>query len=370
MSLLERLGWNAFFEQQLPQLGSDVHTQLLWARVVEEQRGLYRIAGDAEGWAEVSGRFRHEARTPADFPAVGDWVGVRAPGSPDSPGSRAIIHLRLERRSTISRAAAGRAVDEQVIAANVDTIFLVTALTQDLNARRLERYLTMVWDAGAVPVVVLNKADLSDDPESECASIRMRLPHVDVVWVSALRDEKLAALSPYLEPAKTVALLGMSGVGKSMLVNRLLGGNRENLDKLQSVGAVRESDGRGRHTTTSRQLVELAGGALLIDTPGMRELQLWSDESAVEQAFDDIGALAAQCRFDDCAHVAEPGCAVLEAIAAGRLDDDRLANYKRLLREAAFEARKRDKAGAADVKRRWKQITKAARARYKERDRE
>jgi ribosome biogenesis GTPase len=363
VSLLERLGWHAFFEQQLPQFRNDVHRQLLWARVVEEQRGLYRIAGDADGWAEVSGRFRHEAKGAADFPAVGDWIGA-------TPGSRAIIHHRLERRSTISRAAAGRAVDEQVIAANVDTIFLVTALTQDLNVRRLERYLTMVWDAGAVPVVVLNKADLSDDPESECASIRMRLPHVDVVWVSALRDETLAPLAPYLHPAKTVALLGMSGVGKSMIVNRLVGGDQDGLDNVQRVGAVRESDGRGRHTTTSRQLVELAGGALLIDTPGMRELQLWSDESAVEQAFDDIGALAVQCRFDDCAHAAEPGCAVREAVAAGRLDEDRLANYQRLLRETAFEVRKRDKAAAADTKREWKQMTKAARALYKERNRQ
>jgi ribosome biogenesis GTPase len=353
VSLLEHLGWSGFFEQQR---NSDERRRLLWARVIEEQRGLYGIAGDADGWAEVSGRFRHDAKSAADFPAVGDWVGVTA-------GSRAIVHQLLERRSTISRAAAGRVVDEQVIAANVDTIFLVTAFTQDLNVRRLERYLTMVWDGGAVPVVVVNKADLSDDPEAECESIRLRLPHVDVVWVSALMDTELAALSPYLHPARTVALLGMSGVGKSMLVNRLLGGDR------LKVGEIRESDGRGRHTTTSRQLVELPGGALLIDTPGMRELQLWSDESAVEQAFDDIAALAARCRFDDCAHAGEPGCAVLEAVAAGRLDDDRLANYQRLLREAAFEARKRDKAGAADQKRRWKQLTKAARAMYKERDR-
>ena len=381
MSLLERLGWNGFFEQQVTtHVNNDEHRRLRWARVVEEQRGLYRVAGDAEGWAEVSGRFRHDAKNAADFPAVGDWVGIRVPSPgflvPDSPNaasSRAIIHLRLERRSTVSRAAAGSAMDQQVIAANVDMIFLVTALTQDLNVRRLERYLTMVWDAGAVPVVVLNKADLSDDPEAECASIRTRLPHVDVVSVSALLDQEdgLAGLSPYLQPARTVALLGMSGVGKTTLINRLLGGGgRDNLDNVHRVGAVRESDGRGRHTTTSRQLVELPGGALLIDTPGMRELQLWSDESAVDHAFDDITALSRECRFDDCAHDAEPGCAVIEAVAGGRLDEDRLANYRRLLREVAFEARKRDKAGAADVKRRWKQSTKAARAMYKDRDRQ
>ncbi len=355
MSLREQLGWNDFFEQQrrtAEELSPRGH-DLLYSRVVEEQRGLYRVAGDIDGWAEVSGRFRHEAATAADFPAVGDWVGVEG----------GIIHLRLERRSTVSRAAAGRAVEEQVVAANVDIIFLVTALTQDLNPRRLERYLTLVWDAGAVPIVLLNKADLCADPAGVTESVRSRLPLVDVVAVSALEDAGLDQLSPYLRPAQTVALLGSSGVGKSTLVNRLLGA------ETLRVGAISEAHGKGRHTTTARQLVTLPGGALLIDTPGMRELQLWGDESAVAGAFDDIASLAAECRFADCGHGTEPGCAVQDAVNAGRLDADRLENFRRLGREAAFEERKRDKAVASESKRKWKQIHKAQRALFRDRDR-
>ncbi len=274
-----------------------------------------------------------------------------------------IIHLRLERRSTVSRAAAGRTVEEQVVATNVDIIFLVTALAQDLNPRRLERYLTLVWDAGSIPVVLLNKADLCADPAGAAESVRRRLPLVDVVVVSALEDAGLDQLAPYLRPAQTVALLGSSGVGKSTLVNRLLGA------ETLRVGAISEADGKGRHTTTARQLVMLPGGALLIDTPGMRELQLWGDESAVAGAFDDIASLAAECRFADCGHGSEPGCAVRDAVNVGRLDADRLDNFRRLGREAAFEERKRDKAVASENKRKWKQIHKAQRALSRDRDR-
>jgi ribosome biogenesis GTPase len=356
VSSRERLGWNPFFAAQV---GSLALTDLAFSRIIEEQRGTYRLDGDVEGWAEVSGRFRHEAASIAEFPAVGDWVGVSR-GPHDEVG---MIHVRLERRSVLARAAAGTATLPQVVAANIDFVFLVTALSGDLNVRRLERYLTMVWDGGAVPVVVLNKADLSEAPDSEAAGVRARLPLVDVITVSALQAQGLDALGPFARRGSTIALVGSSGVGKSTLVNRLLG--RETL----RVGAVSDADGRGKHTTTARQLVELPGGALLIDTPGMRELQPWADESAVAAAFDDIAALAEGCRFSDCAHDSEPGCAVRAAAESGALDANRLQHYRRLLREAAFEERKHDKAAAAETKRKWKRIHQAAKAMYRDRER-
>ena len=354
VSKLEPLGWNDFFRDQI---AGDAPTPQV-ARIVEEQRGAYRVSGDVDGWAEVSGKFRHDARATADFPSVGDWVCV-APSASD----RAVITRRLERRSTISRKAAGRAVEEQVVAANVDTIFLVTAFAEDLNPRRLERYLTVVRDAGAVPVVVLNKTDLSADPEAEAADVRSRLPFVDVLAISARHGGGLDALDAYLSPAQTVALIGSSGVGKSTLVNRLLGEER------LRTAEISEVDGKGKHTTTARHLIALPGGALLIDTPGMRELQPWVEESAIAETFEDIAELAQGCRFGDCAHQTEPGCAVLAAVERGELAAERLEHYRHLGREIAFEERKRDKSAAAAEKRRWKKIHQAAKIMYRDRDR-
>ncbi len=352
---LTRLGWDDFFRDQVANQSS---TSVV-ARVVEEQRGAYRVAGQFEGWSEVSGRYRHDASDSADFPAVGDWVCLSVPAA----SGRALITRRLTRRSTISRKGAGRAVQEQVVASNVDTIFLVTALAGDLNPRRIERYLTVVREAGAVPVVLLNKADLSSNPEAEVDALRVRLPLVDILAISARRADGLEALTAHLVPARTVALIGSSGVGKSTLVNRLLG------EDLLKTAATRDTDGKGRHTTSSRHLVELPGGALLIDTPGMREFQPWVDEAAVEGTFEDIVALAGGCRFGDCEHRTEPGCAVLEAVERGELDATRLEHYRRLGREIAFEERKRDKSAAAEQKRRWKKMHQAAKTFYRDRDR-
>jgi ribosome biogenesis GTPase len=222
-----RLGWGPFFAEQV----DDANRGLLFARVIQEHRALLRVAGDSDGWAAVSGRFRHEAGSAADFPVVGDWVTLTV-----TDHSRAVIQSCLKRRSVVARAAAGRATSRQVIAANVDTVFVVTTATEDLSERRLDRYLTMVWDSGAMPVVIVNKADLMTSGEDIVGWLRARLPFVDVVALSALTDTTLAPLVPYLQPGVTIALVGSSGVGKSTLVNRLLGRD------LQRVGAVRESD--------------------------------------------------------------------------------------------------------------------------------
>jgi ribosome biogenesis GTPase len=291
------------------------------ARVAREDLDHYLLLdGQGEHPARLSGRLRHAARTRADLPTVGDWVAMR-------PGPTAVIVAVLPRTSAFLRRVAGGTTGEQVLAANVDTVFLVTGLDGDFNLRRLERYLATAAESGAEPVVVLNKADLAADPAEPAAAAAAAAPGVPVVAVSALTTAGLDGLAPWLQPARTVALLGSSGVGKSTLLNTLLGSER------QRTAPVRPDDSRGRHATTRRELVALPGGALLLDTPGLRELGLWITGEGLDGAFPDVATLAAGCRFRDCGHADEPGCAVRAAAEAGRLDPQRLESWRRLQRE-------------------------------------
>ena len=343
---LTHLGWNTRLEQLFE---SHRLEGLTPARVVREDRGRYRVHDGAERPAEVSGRFRHEVQSRTDYPAVGDWVAVRAPEN-DGPLT---ITAVLPRHSAFMRHAVGETTEAQVVAANIDTVFVVAGLDGDFNPRRLERYVTAAWESGAQPVVLLNKADVATDLEAQIAETELAAPGVPVVSLSARDGQGLEALAAWLTPGATVALLGMSGVGKSTIVNALLGEER------QATNDVREWDSRGRHTTTHRELVELPGGAILVDTPGMRVLQLWTGESALEGTFPEIETLAAECRFSDCKHQSEPGCAVLAAEAAGTLDADRLASWRKLQRELRWLAGKQDQRARLEEQAKWKAIHKS-----------
>jgi ribosome biogenesis GTPase len=320
---LSVLGYSPFFENSFESIR---RPGLEPARVGAQWKGAYRVLGGfGERLAEVSGRFRRDAAGPAAFPAVGDWVAaaVEADGA-------TIIHSLLPRRSRFARVAAGREPVEQVVAANIDTVFIVAGLDGDYSPRRLERYLTTVWDGGAQPVVVLNKIDACPDAASALADAEAVAIGAPVHAVGAREGAGLSLLDPYLAPGRTVALLGSSGVGKSTLLNRWLGEERVR------TFAVRADDAHGRHTTTHRELYVLPGGGIVIDTPGMRELALSADPDAATAAFADIEELAATCRFRDCEHLDEPGCAVLAALDTGSLDPTRLASFRKLRREALF----------------------------------
>jgi ribosome biogenesis GTPase len=346
---LAALGWRP----QLAEHFAPLAAQGLWpARVAVRHNQLYRLYAErGELLAEVSGKVRHQAAGHQDFPVVGDWVaiGVRA------SESRATIHAILPRLSRFSRKAAGPETEEQVLAANVDTVFLVAGLDGDYNPRRLERYLVMAWDSGAAPVILLSKSDLCGDVPARLAEIEAIAPGVPLYAVSPLRREGLDAVRGHLAPGRTVALLGSSGVGKSTLVNALLGEERLRTRE------VRLSDSRGRHTTTSRELIALPEGGLVIDTPGMRELSPWDAGEALP-SFDDVDELAAGCAFKDCRHEAEPRCAVLLAVEQGRLAAERLEGYRKLQREAHHLAAKQDQRVRLEEKRKWRAIHKAARS--------
>lgn len=352
--MIDRYGWSEPLQHQFQ---PHVARGLTPARVTVQQRGLYQLVTPiGEMTAQLSGRFAHEAEA-GDYPVAGDWVAAAL--RPDE-GSATIHHV-LPRRSAFARKAAGPGRTAQIVAANVEVAFLVSSLNAELNARRIERYLATAWESGASPVVVLTKADLCDDREERRAEIEAIALGVPIHVVSSVTGEGIDALRDSFGPGQTAALLGSSGVGKSSLVNALAGAG------LMATQAIREDDARGRHTTSHRELVLLPNGRLVLDTPGMRELGLWQAEDGVAAAFADVEALAAQCRFDDCRHETEPGCAVRAALAGGALDPERWRSHGKLQRELAHLDRKDDPRARAEARKVWIRRSKDQRAGRKQR---
>ena len=345
---LTTLGWDDTLAEQFETYPAD---GLIAGRVAVQHRGAYDVLTElGELRCDVAGRLYEESRSPADLPAVGDWVAV-APRGDESAGT---IQAVLPRRTRFSRKTAWQAAEEQVLAANVDVVFIVTSLNEDLNLRRLERYLILARESGAQPVVLLTKSDLASDAEAALAAVRSVAVDVPVHALSSVTGEGLDAVRSFLRPGVTAALLGSSGVGKSTLVNTLAGDERLETRELRS-------DGQGRHTTVRRELVLLPGGALVIDTPGMRELQLWVADEALEETFDDVTSLFAHCRFSDCSHESEPGCAVKAALADGTLAPERWDSYLKLEAELAHLERRLDKRAQAEERKRWRALSRFSR---------
>lgn len=309
---LDSLGWQDFFEQAWRERWA-TESGCVPGRIASALRGAY-VVWTADGEIEAKARGKL-VRSPETRPVTGDWVVLC--GTPLS------VQAVLPRRTKVSRKAPGEKTVEQLLAANLDVLFIVTGLDRDFNLRRLERYLTVAWESGAQPVVVLNKADVCDEADERVKETRRIAGEAPVVLTSAETGDGVDELRRFLSPGRTAALIGSSGVGKSALTNRIFGTD------LREVGAVREADGRGRHTTVGREIVRAPDGWLLMDLPGIREIEPWSDEG-VEQAFEDVEELVAACRFNDCSHTSEPGCAIREALESGELDAERWENYQRL----------------------------------------
>ncbi len=359
---LTELGWNTSFEENFDQFKKQ---DLEPGRVAREHKRRYLVySRHGELMSEVSGKMRHRACSRADFPAVGDWVAI----SVRPQERKATIHALVPRRSCFSRKAVlsggmpdtGGKTDEQVLAANVDTIFLVSGLDGEFNVRRIERYLTVAWDSGAAPVVVLNKTDVCAEVEARIREVESIAAGVPIHPLSAAKKEGLDALNEYLGMGRTVVFLGSSGVGKSTLINSLLGNER------LKIGAVREFDSKGRHITAGREMILLPDGGIVIDTPGMRELAMWGDDEGLKRTFDDIEQLAARCRFRDCTHQHEPGCTVQKALKDGSLDHGRFRSYVKLRKELAYLAVRKDQWARRDNEKKWKKISQWSKARKKQ----
>lgn len=344
---LEDLGYSPFFADQFndPELSGCAP-----GRVIEEHRRMWRIHdATTERWAEVTGKIYHEAEGKGDLPAVGDWIAFRI-----RPGEERVTIVKvLRRKSKFSRKVAGDVTGEQVVAANIDTVFCAFSLNRDLNVRRLERYIAVTHESGARPVVLLTKADLCEDADGTAAPVILAAGDVAVHVVSAVDQRGVEGLATYLGRGQTVAVMGSSGVGKSTLVNLLHGGA-----DVRRVQEIRQADDKGRHTTTSRELIFLPDGGLVIDTPGMRELGLWEAEGGVALAFDDIESVASQCKFRDCLHRQEPGCAVRAGLESGTITQDRYGAFLKLQDELAALARRQEVSARAKAKSHVKEVAR------------
>ena len=347
--MIQQYGWNPskqFLADQ--QFGTDA----VIARVISESRTQYEVVSRA-GFhaAQCAGSLQHHADNRLELPTVGDWVKLRCEPNTDD---MTIIEAVLERTSVFVRKQAGPSEQPQPIAANIDTLFIVSGFDHDLNASRIERYVAQAWQSGATPVLVMTKADIREDWSEQLNRIQQRLQSVECIGISSMSGIGISNLNTYLQAGKTVALVGSSGAGKSTLLNHLAG------KQLAATSAVRSDDSKGRHTTTSRNLYMLPTGAMILDTPGMRELGLWGVD-ADEVGFEDIEQMAAYCRFADCKHLNEPGCAVKKAVDNGDIDPSRLQNYHRLQREAEYHQRKQNLSAQGVERAKWKSIHKAAR---------
>jgi len=347
---LEYFGWNLFFQEHFQALKI---FDAVPARVVSESKGSFQVYSQhGELTTKISGKMRYLAGEEKQYPAVGDWVVVK----PLINEQKGIIHAVLPRKSKFSRKVAGDRAEEQIVSANIDTIFIVSGLDggRNLNLRRIERYLTLAWNSGATPVIVLNKVDLCLDSDIYIRSVEDIAPGISIHPVSAKKRTGLDALRNYLTIGSTAAFLGSSGVGKSALINALLGE-----EKLET-GEVRGDDRMGRHTTTKRELILLPGGGVVIDTPGMREIQMWAGEGDLQGAFHDIEMLTKRCRFSDCSHNVESGCAVRAAIERGDLSPARLESYRKLQKELNYLASREDQSTRLYEKLKYKKIAKWA----------
>ena len=351
---LEQFGWDKFFEEQFQRYSTEDYSV---GRVSIENKNNYHLYTDSgELIAEVSGKFHFNAETASGYPAVGDWVVIRT----ISDERKAIIEYVLERKNKFSRNAAGIKTEEQIITSNIDTLFIITSLNQDINLRRMERYLALAYECEVMPVLIFSKADLCDEIAEKISEVNSVSLNTKIHIISAVRNEGMSELKIYFHGNKTVGVVGSSGVGKSTLINSLCG------NEVMEVSDISLYKDKGRHTTTHRELILLPFGGMIIDTPGMRELQMWEGSDGVSETFSDIEKYLGQCRFSDCKHETEPGCAIKKAIEDGEFDEKRFKNYLKLQREIRHFENRNDRKAMLAEKKKWKKITAEAKKRSKE----